>query len=179
MATLVSGRQRSTRRLSETLKNFWLDIVLFLAFIIDWNLRLTGLAIHEWLGIALGVLLVYHLLVHWEWIIAVGKRLVRRLPAQERLKALLDILLFVNMVILIASGLLISEVAVRQLGIHAEAGFAWRRLHTLSADWILWLMGLHLAFNWRWITNALRRYVWQPLTRPFAARRLRAKEGVR
>lgn len=179
MAMSVSSRVRPARRLSETLKNFWLDIVLFLAFIIDWNLRLTGLAIHEWLGIALGVLLVYHLLVHWAWIVAVGRRLAGRLPALERLKALLDILLFVNMVILIASGLLISEVALRQLGIHAEAGFVWRRLHTLTADWILWLMGLHLAFNWRWITNALKRYLWQPLTKPLIGRRLQPKEGVR
>ncbi|HAJ34502.1 MAG TPA: hypothetical protein DCL15_02245 [Chloroflexi bacterium] len=169
MATSILGRARSARRFSETLKNFWLDIVLFFAFIIDWNLRFTGLAIHEWLGIGLGVLLVYHLLVHWSWIVAVGKRLAGRLHVQERLKVLLDILLFVNMVILIASGLLISEVALRQVGIHAEAGFVWRRLHTLSADWILWLMGLHLAFNWRWITNAFRRYVWQPLARPFTS----------
>ena len=178
MRTITQDRPRPTRRLSDTLRNFWLDIVLFFAFIIDWNLRLTGLTIHEWLGITLGVLIVYHLLVHWKWIVAVGKRLVGRLPAMERLKALLDILLFVNMVVLIASGLLISEVALRQIGITFEAGFFWRRLHTLSADWILWLMGLHLAFNWRWIVNAARRYLWQPLTRPFATRTLQQKESV-
>lgn len=178
MTTITNRRPQPARRLSETLKNFWLDIALFFAFIIDWNLRLTGLAIHEWLGIALGVLLVYHLLLHWKWIVAVGKRVVGRLPALERLKALLDILLFVNMVVLIASGLWISEVALRQLGITAEAGFFWRRLHTLSADLTLWLVGLHLALNWRWITNAARRYLWQPLTRPFTARRVQPQESV-
>lgn len=178
MTTITNRRPQPARRLSATLKNFWLDIALFFAFIVDWNLRLTGLAIHEWLGIALGVLLVYHLLLHWKWIAAVGKRVVGRLPARERLKALLDILLFVNMVMLIASGLWISEVALRQLGVTAEPGFFWRRLHILSADLTLWLVGLHLALNWRWITNTARRYLWQPLTRPFTARRVQPQESV-
>ncbi len=173
------GRSQPGRRLSETLKNFWLDIAIFVAFIIDWNMRLIGLTIHEWLGIALGVLLLYHLIVHWNWIVAVGRRVVGKLPGLERIKALIDILFFVNMVILIASGLWISEVAMRQIGITAEPGFVWRRLHTLSADWALWLLGLHLALNWRWITNAARRYLWQPLTRPFATRSIQPKESLR
>ena len=29
---------------------------------------LTGLALHEWLGIAIGVALVVHLLMGWKWI---------------------------------------------------------------------------------------------------------------
>lgn len=179
MTTHSIGRSQPGRRLSETLKNFWLDIAIFVAFIIDWNMRLIGLTIHEWLGIALGGLLLYHLLMHWNWIVAVGRRVVGRLPALERIKALVDILFFVNMVILVASGLWISEVAMRQIGITAEPGFVWRRLHTLSADWAIWLLGMHLALNWRWITNAARRYLWQPLTRPFAARSIQPKESLR
>jgi len=178
MTTNGSGRSKPARRLSETLKNFWLDIVIFTAFVIVWNMRLIGLALHEWLGIALGVLLIYHVLVHWNWIVAMGRRLASRLPALERIKTLVDILFFVNMVILIASGLWISEVAMRQIGISAEPGFFWRQLHTLSADWALWLLGLHVALNWRWVTNAARRYLWQPLTRPFAIRTVQPKESL-
>lgn len=92
MTTNGRGRSQPGRRLSETLKNFWLDIAIFVAFVIDWNMRLIGLTIHEWLGIALGVLLLYHLLMHWSWIVAVGRRVVGRLPALERIKALVDIL---------------------------------------------------------------------------------------
>lgn len=107
-----------------------------------------------------------------------GRRVVGQLPALQRLKALVDILFFVNMVVLVASGLWISEVAMRQLGISVEPGFFWRSLHTLSADWVLWLLGLHLALNWRWLTNAARRYLWQPLTRPFATRSIQPKESL-
>lgn len=179
MTTITISRPQPARRLSATLKNFWLDFVLFFGFMVAWNMHLTGLAIHEWLGIGFGVLLLYHLLLHWRWIVAVVKRLTRRLPALDRVKALVDILLFVTMVILIATGIGISEVAMRQLGVTLEPNFVWRRLHTLSADWVLWLLGMHLALNWHWITNATRRYVWQPLTRPFAPRTTEPKERER
>ena len=165
MATQPRAGVRPGHRLSATLKNFWLDIILFIAFTVAWNMHLTGLAIHEWLGILFGSLLVYHLLLHGSWIVGAGKRVVGKLPAMERLKYIVDILLFVNMVVVVATGIWISEVAMGQLGISFETNMLWRQLHTLSADWILWLVALHLALNWRWVTNTANRYLWQPVVR--------------
>ena len=34
--------------------NYVLDLALIVAFLVDWNLRFTGLTVHEWLGIVLG-----------------------------------------------------------------------------------------------------------------------------
>lgn len=154
------------RTWSTTLKNFWVDLVLFLAFIIDWNLRLTGLTIHEWLGIGLIALFVYHILLHWRWIGAVTQRLTQRLPAVERIKYAVDLLLYLDIVALIASGIWISEVAMRQLGLPLAASGFWRWLHFASADWALWLVGLHLALSWQWVVECTRRYLWQPFTQP-------------
>ena len=168
MTTQAITGVRPGRRLSATLKNFGLDIVLFLAFIVAANMHLTGLAIHEWLGILFGGLLVYHLLLHWSWIVGVGKRLVSKLPAMERLKYAVDILLFVNMVVVVATGIWISEVAMGQIGVSFGANMIWRQLHTLSADLVLWLVALHLALNWRWVTNTAKRYLWQPVTGLFS-----------
>ena len=168
MTTQTFAGAKPAHRLSATLKNFWLDIVLFIAFIVAWNVHFTGLAIHEWLGILFGGLLVYHLLLHWNWIVGVGKRVVGKLPAMERLKYVVDILLFVNMVVVVATGIWISEVAMGQLGVSFETNMLWRQLHALSADWILWLVALHLALNWRWVTNTAKRYLWQPVARLFS-----------
>lgn len=168
MTTQVMTVARSRRRISGTLKNLWLDGALFVAFIVDSNMHVTGLAIHEWLGVLFGGLLVYHLLLHWNWITAVGRRLFARLPAQERIKALVDILLFVSMVTVVATGIWISEVAMGQIGIEFAPNMLWRQIHTMSADLVVWLVALHVALNWRWIMNASRRYLWQPLSRPFA-----------
>ena len=64
-------------KINETLKNFWLDILIFFAFVIDMNVHLTGLVIHEWLGLGLGVVMVIHLLFHWEWIVCTVKKLLK------------------------------------------------------------------------------------------------------
>lgn len=171
MSTNVEAQPRKKRRgWSETLKNFWLDILLFIAFIVDMNVRFTGLTIHEWLGIGLGTALVYHLLLHWNWIVAITRRIFSKLPAVERLRYILDIALFVDMVIVIATGIWISEEALPLLGINVAPNFLWRQLHHLTADWVVWLIGLHLALSWKWIMNAFKRYMVQPVGRLFRGR---------
>lgn len=169
-ATVVSVTKKKRRGWSETLKNFWLDIALFIAFIVDMNTRFTGIPIHEWLGIALGIALIYHLLLHWNWIVAITKRIFSKLPAAERLRYILDIALFVDMVIVIATGLWISRVAVPQLGISVTENFLWRRLHSMTADLVLWMVALHLALSWKWIVNAFKRYMVQPVGKLFRGR---------
>ncbi|MEZ4593680.1 MAG: cytochrome b/b6 domain-containing protein [Chloroflexota bacterium] len=165
MTTTTLPTNRAKKRWSQTLKNYWLDIALFLAFIVDMNTRFTGISIHEWLGIGFGIALIYHLLLHWDWIISISKRLFRRLPGGQRLRYVINLVLFVDMVILTMTGIWISEVALRQLGITVAPNFFWRRLHEMTADLAIWLVALHLALDWKWIVNTTRRYVWQPLTR--------------
>ncbi len=169
-ANIAAQPHKKRRGWSETLKNFWLDIVLFIAFIVDMNVRFTGLTIHEWLGIGLGAALVYHLLLHWNWIVAITRRIFSKLPAVERLRYILDIALFVDMVIVIATGIWISEAALPLLGIHMAPSFLWRQLHHLTADGLIWMVGLHLALSWKWITNAFKRYMVQPVGRLFRGR---------
>jgi len=35
--------------------------------------------------------------------------------------------------------------------------FAWRRLHDMSANFALLIMGLHLAMHWNWIVTTFKR----------------------
>lgn len=163
---MIRKSTAAQRRISATLRNFWLDLLLFLGFVVDVNVRFTGLSIHEWLGIVLGGVLVYHVLVHWEWIVAVVRRTFGRLPAIHRLKALVDLLLFLDMVALIATGLWISEAALPAIGLSFPRDPAWRLIHRLTADAAIWLLGAHLALNWPWIVSAFRRYALVVVTAP-------------
>lgn len=82
----MKQRTLSKRRFSQVLVNFWVDIILFIAFIFSMNYGFTGIVIHEWLGIAFGISLIYHLLLHWKWIVAMSKKLLGRMPGMNRLK---------------------------------------------------------------------------------------------
>ncbi len=164
MSTDTTGVTKPKFKFPDTLKNFWVDLILLIFFLLEMNLQFTGLDLHEWIGLVMGGVVVIHLLFHWKWIVAVGQRLIRKLPAIQRIKYIVDILIFVDMVVIIATGIWISEVVMRQLGLSTPSNFFWRWLHTSSADWEVWLVGLHLALNWQWVVATLKRYFWHPLT---------------
>lgn len=158
----ISDRFRESRS-SRTLQNFLVDVVLFVVFVLEMDRMGTGLPVHEWLGIAACAVFVVHILLHWEWIVCVARGLFRGVPAWQRLKLAVDALLFVDMVVVMITGIWISKVAMLQIGVQFEQNFLWRWLHSHSADWAVWLIGLHLALNWRWVVTTLKRYVYQPL----------------
>jgi cytochrome b len=125
---------------------------------------LTGLALHEWLGIAIGTALVVHLLMGWKWIASITQRFLQSLPGQTRITYVLDLLLFVSITLTIYSGLMISRVALPALGLNGGApNFLWRGLHSLAANSLLVLVGLHLAVSWSWIVKNVSKYILEPL----------------
>lgn len=135
---------------------FWLDSALLAALLLLLAPRLTGLPIHEWLGISFGVPVLVHLLLSWRWI-AASLRSLPSLRARGRVNLLINIALFALTVIEIVSGLVISRVALPFIGFHLIEDRSWRTLHNQSANFIKLAAGLHIAMNWRWITSALAR----------------------
>jgi len=121
------------------------------------SVALTGLALHEWLGIAFIAVLVLHLLLHWQWITGATLRWLRSLSWKVRLTYLVDAVLFITMTLVIFSGLMISEVALPLMGLTTSRNFAWRAIHSASSNGVLVLVSLHIALNWRWIVAVTQR----------------------
>lgn len=147
--------------------NFWLDIVLFIAVLLALAPNFTGLAIHEWLSFAFWATIVLHLLLHWAWTVNALKRIVGKLPWSTRLNLILNVLLFIDMTVVLFSGAMISREALPLLGLNLTGGRSWEFLHRLTADWSVFLAGLHLALHWRWILSALKRFFWSPAAHLF------------
>ena len=137
--------------------NLLIDLTIFVAVLVAMAPRFSGVAIHEWLSIALAAAIITHLLLHWQWLAEVTLRLFRGAQASARLNYALNALLFINMTVIIFTGLLISRVALPLLKIQTPPGGVWRELHTLSANSFLFLLGLHIALHWSWIVNTVKR----------------------
>lgn len=163
-----SGRAKPTgpkprRGPSHTIRLFIVDSLLVVAFVLVMDVPLTGVPIHEWLGIVLAVGLVTHVAQHTTWILTATRRILTSASVRTRINVLMTMGLFVGFVSIIASGLLISEAALPFLGIEPEAGDFWLWLHLASVSWALWLTALHVALNWKWLVNAVSRFVIRPV----------------
>lgn len=151
-----------------TKTNFLVDALIFAAFLVAMDPRLTGIAIHEWLSFAFAGTIIVHLLLHWQWLVATTRRFFGKLVGQARLNYALNALLFIDFTLIIFTGVMISESALPALGINLSGGSAWRMLHSQTADLAVLLLGLHVALHWKWIVNTFKRF----LLKPFASLRI-------
>lgn len=135
----------------------YVDLALFGAFLVVMSPHFSGMTIHEWLGISMGAGVIVHMLINWSWIVGITKRFFGKVTWSARLSYLLNVLLFINFVLVAFTGVMISEEALPLLGIQLAASGSWAMLHKLSAEVFPWLMGLHIAVHWHWIVNTIKR----------------------
>lgn len=141
-----------------------LDSLLFVGTLVLQVVRLTGLTLHEWIGIAIALPLLLHLVLQWQWITATWRRAMAEKRRRSQFNFLLNTLLFVVMTLAIFSGILASEVVTPDLALAAGRTAVWSDVHSAATNTLVALVGLHVALNWRWIVNAIRLHVVRPLT---------------
>jgi len=148
----------------KNITKFVLDLVILIGFLLALDPSVTGISIHEWLTVAGMAAIILHLLLNWNWIAGLTRRFFRKFPVKVRLNYILNWLFFIDFVLVMLTGLVISRVVLPLLGLQPASGFLWRQLHSLTADWSLIILALHLALNWDWVVNIIRRYVLRPFT---------------
>ncbi|NJP04970.1 MAG: DUF4405 domain-containing protein [Chloroflexaceae bacterium] len=146
--------------------NLVLDIALLLMLLLLYEPRATGMMVHEWLGVVIGSVLVVHLLLHWDWLVAVTRRFLGKTSAQARLNYVLGALLFVAFTAILVSGLMLSKVLLPMVGLAAVGGGFWHWLHGFAADMTFWLVALHVALHWKWFVALVRRPFQRSLRQP-------------
>jgi len=143
------------------------NLLLFVSFALASLPQATGIAVHEWLSVLVLLPLMVHLLSDWQWIARTLRQLFGRLPSESRFNLIWDSLLFINVVVVIVSGLMISEAVVPLTGSTVEIDRFWTVIHDFSSNLILAMLGVHLALHWAWISNVTRRLLfrrgrWEP-----------------
>jgi len=162
----AAGAARRRRVAARTRLDFWYDAALLLGYTLAYSYGFTGIGIHEWLGIGLGVALVLHLTLHWDWVIRETSRLLSP-RGPDKLIWVVNLALLLAMTLCVASGVAISRVALPFVGLYPLGGPFWERLHILTAEVTLGLVPVHVALRWRWIVRVGRRLLsWRSAGRP-------------
>lgn len=138
-------------------KNLAVDVVALVVYLVVANPALTGIGLHEWLGLGVLVVFLVHGAVHVEWILD-GVRASRKHSSWTRTGNLvLDGLILVVFMVVTVSGLLISGAVLPTFGLYAPGYYFWDPLHAVSAKVLLALLLVHVVLHWKWLVSFLKR----------------------
>ena len=136
-----------------------LDTALLVIFILLLSPRMTGLALHEVLGVIFFIPILIHLLIAWPWIQAATRKFFKTANRRTRFNFFLNTILFILVITELLSGFIISQVVLPNLGINTINDRAWRSVHNLPLNFVMLFTGLHIAINWGWIAAAFKNRI--------------------
>lgn len=152
-------------------KKIWIiDAIALVGFLLLFKPQITGFSLHEWLGLAIGVLLLIHFLQHWHWVKAIAKCMAR-VKAKQRIKFGIDGAIATGFITIIFTGLVISSLLDLDLLNYAT----WREVHNVASYTTLVLLLAKLALHWSLLKNtfakAFRPAEQQPALTPMGVSR--------
>ncbi len=131
-------------------KNRWIiNVVMYAGFTLLFFLDLTGAIVHQWLGLAVGVIALYHLLDHWDWVDAVSKRFLGKTSWQARLYFFIDAGILLGFLGILVSGLGIST----WFSVLVENQIGWIDFHVVVSAVTLLLIVIKVIAHRRWIVK--------------------------
>lgn len=138
---------------------WWLDAILFTGFLLTFFLDLTGLIVHQWLGVICGALALVHLAMHWNWVKAITLKYWKFTNNRSQLYYLIDLTLFGGLFIIIGTGVVMST----WLDLALANYDMWHTVHVISSAITLAMLMVKVGLHWRWIASALRSRVQTPV----------------
>lgn len=118
---------------------------------------LTGIPVHEWLGLGLAVVFVVHCGLHADWFLDAIRSFARRSTAARRANLVLDAALLLAFATVTVSGLGVSGTVLQAFGLYAEGYYVWAPLHAVAAKVLLALLLVHVAVHAASLYNMLKR----------------------
>ena len=139
--------------------NLIMDIICLVVYLVVANPAWTGIGVHEWLSLAVFVVLFVHVLFHMDWVIKTTKLAFTKPSWVTTGNWVLNTLLAISLVLCTISGLLISGDVLPAFGMYATGYYFWDPLHAFSAKLLLALIIVHVVIHWRWIFSWFKKTI--------------------
>ena len=134
-------------------KRWAADLALIAVLLLLMGYSLIGEVIHEWLGIAMLLLLILHHVLNLPWYRGLKRG---RCAPYRCVQTVLTVLLLFAVLGSILSGLVLSQYVLDSTLLHRLDALA-RAIHLPCAYWGFLLMSLHLGFHWGAMMGMARR----------------------
>ena len=138
-------------------KKILLDVAMTIVLLALMVPKLTGLSLHERVGLFICLAFVVHLALNWNWVACVTHQFFTKLPVRSRLNYILDVCILIGFILIVLSGMAIAKtIDFSWLNLPGQR-FFWRGLHTSAALLTFLAVAMHVGLHWNWVLGCLRR----------------------
>ena len=134
-------------------KSLAVDAACLLAYLVAANPAVTGIGVHEWVGIGVLLAFLVHAAMHVDWAVE-AVRGSFACPSWARTGNLvLDALIVVAFMTVTVSGLCVSGAVLAAFGLYADGYYFWDPLHATAAKVLLALLLVHVVAHGKWLVG--------------------------
>lgn len=128
---------------------FLIDLIMVLVFTLLFNKMAIGIKLHEIIGLVIGGVVLIHCGLNFKWIKSVTLKFFNKnISIKTRIGYILDVILLINILVIIISGIFISKVVFSGLRLSSIPFF--KMIHIPASYFILMIIGIHLGLHWNW-----------------------------
>ena len=132
-----------------------LDAAMAVSFLLLMNTAVTGIPLHEIMGVAIPALFAAHLAVNRKGLGNIFRRLRQGTAYKQKSSLMLNAALAVSTSACVVTGVMISQLLFAPVGRGSSS--VWYDVHAISAWVSLCLLVPHGALHRRWIAGVLRQ----------------------
>jgi hypothetical protein len=134
------------------------DLVMLVLLAGIYCVHSTGMAFHEYAGLAIFVFFIIHLMYNYKWIVNAGKKLfANSISVRIKIMYTVDLLLLISFILIGISGIMISHIVFK-----LEKMPLWRPVHSISSASALILLALHIGLHGKMIANTIKSKIKAP-----------------
>ena len=138
-------------------RNLVIDACLLVAAMVVFIPLITGIALHEWLGLVLFIVVVAHIFVHFDGIIVGFRSAACSHDVCRIVSSIFGTLSVFTFAVVIISGLAISGSILPALGFCSYGFFFWDSVHAIVAKLLLAFFIIHTVMNARKVISCVKR----------------------
>lgn len=132
---------------------FFLDLVMSVLLVLMYRKNILTLQFHEIGGIIVCCLFILHFAINKNWIFAITKIAFKKgTPIKTRISYILDMILLVDTVAILFTGIGINKVTVPQIAFLPGKAIS---LHFFFGAVFLIFACIHIGLHWNWIKNMI------------------------
>ncbi|MDO5517045.1 MAG: DUF4405 domain-containing protein [Clostridium sp.] len=133
-----------------------LDIIMTICFICIMKIKITGMSMHEKLGILIFALVCMHLILNYKWIKAMTGRIFdKNLKPIMKISYALNMILCLLILLVIVSGMMISVTIFTQISWGNRA--LWANVHKIASLSAFICISIHVGMHWKYIMSGFKR----------------------